>query len=187
LNTSPTSFSLQNARSRTMQTWRLESTGLSCDEEALLSFSDITEVNLLIVSGSRYSTPHFACRIYCKDGRKLFFRADFGNLVQMVEYRAFVLGLHAALPLEPGRIRFTTGMRSKLGYGIFWWGTALAFAGLEAMVVYAVLHAGKPVAGAVFLLGTAAIAYFFLRMVKRLLAPRDYDPMAIEARLLPKG
>ena len=186
LNTSPTSFSLHNARGRVTQQWSLSGDALTCSDHASIWLSDITEINLLFVSGGEYGSAHFSCRIYCHNGKTLFLRADVGNVPDVLEYKAFVFALHQTLPAINSSVQYTTGMRSKFGYRLFWWSMLLTFVGVECLVAYAVWHVGKPIVGGLFILVVALLGYGLLWIIQRLLKPGNYDPKAIPTRLLPR-
>lgn len=186
MNTSPTSFSLHNARGRVTQQWSLSGDALTCPDHAPIWLSEITEVNLLFVSGGKYGSAHFSCRIYCHNGKTLFLRADVGNVPDVLEYKAFILAFHEVLTAGFPRILFTTGMRSKFGYRLFWWSTLLTFVAVEGLIAYAVWHRGKLMFGVIFMVVVALLGAGLLWVVQRLLQPGHYDPKAIPTWLLPR-
>lgn len=185
MSASPVTYELQDMRKRRPWSWVIGNDGLLPDGQSPIPYHAITEINLLYVMGSEYDEPHYGCRIYTSDGRKLFLRADCDNPGQCGQYRAFLLALHAAVKVNAARIRYSAGMRSKLGYEIFWWSMVALIILMECLVVFAVSEGGKPLAGVFFCLVIGVGGYFFLWMMKGILAPRSYNPEAIAARFLP--
>lgn len=150
-----------------------------------LRYDAIREVNLSYVMATEYDVAHYLCRVWTANGAKLFVRANEGDLGQCPQYQGFVLALHKALLVGNPKVRCTTGMRSKIVYGLIIGVFGLMFAGLILGVILGMAQKGKVALGILLIMGIVVGAVFLFRMLRVMARPGTYDPGAIPGALLP--
>jgi hypothetical protein len=159
--------------------------GLSVEGKPTIDYAAIHEVNLSYVMASEYDVGHYLCRIWTRDGRRLFLRADATDVGDGTAYQAFVAAFHRALVEAGKEVQFTTGMRSRVGYGILLAGMGLLFTAVVAGIVWAMVEKGNVGMGVLLIAVTLAGAVFVFKMIRSMARPGVYDPRAIPGRLLP--
>jgi hypothetical protein len=185
MDSPPLSFTLISHPKKAQIRVSLLPEGILPEGQPILEYRLVREVSLLHAMASEYDVGHYLCRIWTQDKRKLFIRANDGDLAQCSSFQDFVLTFHPAAQAANPSIRFSTGMRSKWAFGLLNGIFGMLFAVLIAAVIFLMVTDGKILEGILIILGILIMGAFLFLMIYALAKPGTYDPRQIPARLLP--
>ncbi|MFN8395605.1 MAG: hypothetical protein U0176_13275 [Bacteroidia bacterium] len=151
-----------------------------------LKLSDIVEVNLSMSLGGEDDVTHYLCRIWPVSGPILSLRANADDPADCAAYLEWIAMLHQTLHAQGVQPKYSSGMRSQVGYYLLMGLFAVLFAGIGGAIIFAMATKGKVLFGILMLAATLGLGALFFWLMRSFAKPRGYDPSNIPSTLLPR-